>query len=312
MVALKLGADGVLVGASGVRAVLLPTRATSVIDSTGAGDAFAAGFLAAWLASNSPVDAASAGLAAAARAVATMGGRPGLVCLPGDVSAARNLPGPARIEPDMRSQLARSVGASVVVAGLLATAGCGSSSSASGQPSTHPATAEPVVQTVPATPDEVVAADDGFAASLLPLAGAGNVVLSPLSITTALQMVLQGARGETGAQLRSVLHLADNASAAAGAGQLAASLAKVPAPTQLSIADTIWLQQGLSCSRTSSRRCRMTSRPVSSGSTSCTRPGRRQMHQQDDHRPDPGQDHESVPGRLSTTSPGWCWPTRST
>jgi serpin B len=151
----------------------------------------------------------------------------------------------------MRNQLVRrqvrrrhALGAGVVVAGLLAAAGCGSSSSSSVAPA-HPATGEPVVLTVPATPDQVVLADDGFAASLLPLAGSGNVVLSPLSISTALQMVLQGARGETAAQMRSVLHLADNASAAAGAGQLAASLAKVATPTQLNIADTIWLQQGL-------------------------------------------------------------------
>jgi sugar/nucleoside kinase (ribokinase family) len=76
VVALKLGANGVLIGASGIQPVMLPTHATSVVDSTGAGDAFAAGFLSAWLDSHVPVDAASAGLAAAALAVGTMGGRP--------------------------------------------------------------------------------------------------------------------------------------------------------------------------------------------------------------------------------------------
>jgi sugar/nucleoside kinase (ribokinase family) len=76
VVALKLGANGVLIGASGIQPVLLPTEATSVVDSTGAGDAFAAGFLSSWLESHLPVDAASAGLAAAARAVGNMGGRP--------------------------------------------------------------------------------------------------------------------------------------------------------------------------------------------------------------------------------------------
>jgi sugar/nucleoside kinase (ribokinase family) len=76
VVALKLGADGVLVGARGIRPSKLSTHASAVVDSTGAGDAFAAGFLSSWLASHSPVDSATAGLAAAARAVAIMGGRP--------------------------------------------------------------------------------------------------------------------------------------------------------------------------------------------------------------------------------------------
>jgi serpin B len=142
----------------------------------------------------------------------------------------------------------------VMVAAGLAVCACASatpaangpqlaSSSPSSAPSRVPA--EPVVATVPATSAQVVAADDGFAADLLPLLGSGNVVLSPFSITTALQMVLQGARGDTAAQMRAVLHLDNNASGAAGAKQLAASLAAIAKPTELSIANTIWLQQGL-------------------------------------------------------------------
>ena len=45
-------------------------------DSTGAGDAFDAGLLAAWLAGASPSDALRAGVAAGARAVTRLGARP--------------------------------------------------------------------------------------------------------------------------------------------------------------------------------------------------------------------------------------------
>jgi sugar/nucleoside kinase (ribokinase family) len=76
VVALKLGASGVLVGSAGGRPTSLPAISTNVVDATGAGDAFAAGFLCSWLADASPVEAASAGLAAAASAVARTGGRP--------------------------------------------------------------------------------------------------------------------------------------------------------------------------------------------------------------------------------------------
>jgi sugar/nucleoside kinase (ribokinase family) len=76
VVALKLGSGGVLVAAAGDPPVALPAVATSVLDATGAGDAFAAGFLAAWMADEPPLRAAEAGLSAAAAAVATMGGRP--------------------------------------------------------------------------------------------------------------------------------------------------------------------------------------------------------------------------------------------
>ncbi len=164
-----------------------------------------------------------------------------------------------------------AVGAALAIVGLAVSAGCASSSSPASVRSSAPTSApsvsrsgpipsasvgrsgsakptgsvEPAVATVPATSAQVVAADDALAVNLLPLLGHGNVVLSPLSIATALQMTLQGARGETAAQMRSVLHLANNASAADSAKQLAASLAQIPAPTQLSIANTMWLQQGL-------------------------------------------------------------------
>ncbi len=77
VVALKLGSGGVLVSAddSG-RPELIPPVAASVIDPTGAGDAFCAGFLAGWLEGEPPSVAARRGVALAALAVATLGGRP--------------------------------------------------------------------------------------------------------------------------------------------------------------------------------------------------------------------------------------------
>jgi sugar/nucleoside kinase (ribokinase family) len=75
VVALKLGSDGVLVGEGG-HVEQIPAASPSVVDPTGAGDAFCAGFLTSWLDGNTAVDAATAGSQLAARAVATHGGRP--------------------------------------------------------------------------------------------------------------------------------------------------------------------------------------------------------------------------------------------
>ena len=60
---------------SGVRTVRTP--AVDVVDATGAGDAFDAGLLAAWLAGAEPEAALRAGCAAGADAVSRRGGRPG-------------------------------------------------------------------------------------------------------------------------------------------------------------------------------------------------------------------------------------------
>ena len=75
VVALKLGSGGVLVG-DGDQVELIAPASSSVVDPTGAGDAFCAGFLSAWLGGKSAVDAALAGSLFAARAVSTYGGRP--------------------------------------------------------------------------------------------------------------------------------------------------------------------------------------------------------------------------------------------
>lgn len=75
-VAVKLGPDGAALAAAGTLPVLIPAAVASVRDTTGAGDAFCAGFLAAWLTGAAPRAAAGAGLHAAALAVSALGGRP--------------------------------------------------------------------------------------------------------------------------------------------------------------------------------------------------------------------------------------------
>ena len=70
----RLGAA--LGGRNGVR-VLLPAPQVTVVDSTGAGDAFAAGFIAAHLAGEDEAAALASGIAAGARAVQSIGGQPG-------------------------------------------------------------------------------------------------------------------------------------------------------------------------------------------------------------------------------------------
>jgi sugar/nucleoside kinase (ribokinase family) len=75
-VAVKLGPDGAALAAAGTLPVRIPAAAASVRDTTGAGDAFCAGFLAAWLTGAAPRAAALAGLDAAALAVSALGGRP--------------------------------------------------------------------------------------------------------------------------------------------------------------------------------------------------------------------------------------------
>ena len=76
LVAVSLGADGAL-WASGDALVHRPAHRTDVVDTTGAGDAFAAGLLAAWLAAPGidPADALDAGLVCAAEVVRRPGAR---------------------------------------------------------------------------------------------------------------------------------------------------------------------------------------------------------------------------------------------
>lgn len=75
-VALTRGDQGVLVVADGAAPVAVPARSVRAIDPTGAGDAFIAGFLDAWLRTGDPIAAAEAAVYVAARAVMVIGGRP--------------------------------------------------------------------------------------------------------------------------------------------------------------------------------------------------------------------------------------------
>ena len=56
--------------------ISVPTEPTECVDSTGAGDAFDAGFLAAWLSGASKVDALLGGVRAGSRAVSLVGAQP--------------------------------------------------------------------------------------------------------------------------------------------------------------------------------------------------------------------------------------------
>jgi bifunctional ADP-heptose synthase (sugar kinase/adenylyltransferase) len=76
VVVLKLGPDGALVAVADAPPVKVPAQASAVRDTTGAGDAFCAGFLASWLTGSDPVAAARSAARAAAMAVSVLGGRP--------------------------------------------------------------------------------------------------------------------------------------------------------------------------------------------------------------------------------------------
>jgi ribokinase len=74
VVAVSLGADGAL-WAAGREVVHRAAHPARVLDTTGAGDAFAAGLLHAWLAGRPPAEALDAGLALAATVVSRAGAR---------------------------------------------------------------------------------------------------------------------------------------------------------------------------------------------------------------------------------------------
>lgn len=74
-VALTMGVDGCAVQFKG-ELDSVPAIAAEVVDPTGAGDAFSAGFLNALLAGKTPAEAAASGVQLGAKAVTLVGGRP--------------------------------------------------------------------------------------------------------------------------------------------------------------------------------------------------------------------------------------------
>ncbi|MEU0205487.1 sugar kinase [Streptomyces canus] len=76
LVVVKQGAEGAVIARSGSVCAQVPASAATPRDTTGAGDAFTGGFLAALLAGAAPEDAAADGCRAGARAVEQVGGRP--------------------------------------------------------------------------------------------------------------------------------------------------------------------------------------------------------------------------------------------
>jgi sugar/nucleoside kinase (ribokinase family) len=76
IVALTLDTAGVIVAESGMPTTTVSAVAVPIVDPIGAGDAFAAGFLTAWVSGVGSMAAASAGARAGALAVSTIGGRP--------------------------------------------------------------------------------------------------------------------------------------------------------------------------------------------------------------------------------------------
>ncbi|MFG3285950.1 carbohydrate kinase family protein [Streptomyces sp. NPDC048111] len=76
VVAVTLGASGALVAVRGEVVARVAAPEVTALDSTGAGDAFTGGFLAARLRGASPAEAARAGCRAGAVAVGVVGGRP--------------------------------------------------------------------------------------------------------------------------------------------------------------------------------------------------------------------------------------------
>lgn len=128
----------------------------------------------------------------------------------------------------------------------LAATACGASSGTSDDPARPPH-----VQQISARQQQTLAAADAAFARALwsELASRdGNVVVSPASIATAVQMAYVGARGETAVEIARVLHLDAAATPTDVAAAAASLLTRIEhaagRSTSLSVADQVWVQRG--------------------------------------------------------------------
>ncbi|PKK15057.1 carbohydrate kinase family protein [Thermomonospora sp. CIF 1] len=91
-VVIKMGADGALWYTNGrAEPVVAPAEPLDkIVDGTGAGDAFIAGFLAPWLDGKPPAEALASGCRLAARAMSNVGARPVLKAVDNEIKKANN------------------------------------------------------------------------------------------------------------------------------------------------------------------------------------------------------------------------------
>lgn len=129
----------------------------------------------------------------------------------------------------------------------LAATACGSAST--NTPNSSPnRTVHPVRISMQAQ-QALATADAAFARTLWAnfATAHGNVVLSPASIATALQMAYVGARGDTAAEMARTMHLGANATAAdiaaAADGVLNLIAFASTKDSVLNVADQVWLQR---------------------------------------------------------------------
>jgi sugar/nucleoside kinase (ribokinase family) len=105
-VAVTLGADGCLVTDGGGGLVHVPAIAVDVLDTTGCGDAFTAGFVAGLLLGCAPVDAAWLGIACGSLVATGLGSDAGLTDLGQAVRVVRTANGGVADRIDARRQIA--------------------------------------------------------------------------------------------------------------------------------------------------------------------------------------------------------------
>ncbi len=79
LVVIKRGSNGALAQARGSALVQIPAIETQVVDTTGAGDAFAAGFIQSWISGGELSDALHNGAELAAKCVSLVGSRPAIL-----------------------------------------------------------------------------------------------------------------------------------------------------------------------------------------------------------------------------------------